>query len=166
MASLKLVPQNPFTWSFDVTRNNASVAQVLHTFSFREKATLNIPGATCQAYREHFMGGDYILEEHGQSIARARKQSPFVSAFQLEYPGHSYALKRESLFCRTFVLMDDDRQIGLIKPEGVFTRKADVSLPDEMPLPVQIFVLWLVLVLWKRDSEAGHAVAWSQPPQS
>lgn len=162
MANLKLVPQNPFSWSFDVTQNNASIAQVLHTFSLNEKATLNLPGATCQAYREHFMGGDYILEEHGQPLARARKLSAFSSAFQLTCPGHSYALKKESLFCRTFVLMEDDRQVGIIKPEGVFTRKADVSLPDEMPRPVQIFVLWLVLVLWKRDSEAGSAMQMSQ----
>jgi hypothetical protein len=157
MANLKLVPQNPFSWSFDVTRNNASIAQVVHTFSLKEQATLNIQGTTCQAYREHFMGGDYILEEQGHSLARARKQSVFVSAFQLEYPGKSHTLRKESHFRRTFVLMEGDRQIGIIKPEGIFTRKADVSLPDEIPLPVQIFVLWLVLVLWKRNSDSGHA---------
>jgi len=157
MANLKLVPQNPFSWSFEVTQNNASIAQVLHTFGLKEKATLNIQGTTCQAYREHLMGGDYILEEQGQSLARARKQSAFSSAFQVESPGHSYTLRKESLFGRTFVLMEDDRQVGLFKPEGVFTRKADVSLPDEMPLQVQVFVLWLVLVLWKRESDSGHA---------
>ena len=87
MANLKLVPQNPFSWSFDVTQNNASIAQVLHTFGLKEKATLNIQGTTCQAYREHLMGGDYILEEQGQSLARAKKQSAFSSAFQVESSG-------------------------------------------------------------------------------
>jgi hypothetical protein len=55
--------------------------------------------------------------------------------------------------------MDEDHQLGLIEPQGLLTRKAAISLPDTIPLPIQIFVIWLVLVSWKRESDAGSAGA-------
>jgi hypothetical protein len=35
----------------------------------------------------------------------------------------------------------------------MFTRKTSVSLPDELPLPVQMFVIWLTL--YQRETDAG-----------
>lgn len=158
MADFELVPQNLFSWSFDIMRDDMTVAQILHTLALKERATLNLSGATYQAYREHFMGGDYLLEEDGQPIARAKKQGLFVNSFEIEYPGGAAILKKETAFGRSFLLIESERETGFIRPMGPFTRKADVSLPDEMPLPVQIFILWLVLITWKRESDSSHAV--------
>ncbi len=158
MVDLEIVPRNLFSWSFDIMRNDMTVAQILHTLSLKESATLNLSGATYQAYREHFMGGDYLLEEDGQPIARAQKQGLFVNSFQIKYPDGTAILKKESAFGRSFLLIEGEREAGFIRPVGPFSRKADVSLPDEMPLPVQIFVIWLVLVTWKRQSDSSHAV--------
>ena len=41
--------------------------------------------------------------------------------------------------------------------EGLFTRRAEARLPDELPLPVKAFILWLVIILWERESDSGPA---------
>ena len=45
--------------------------------------------------------------------------------------------------------------VGTIRRETWTSRKARVELPDELPLPVRVFVLWLVLLMWKRESDAA-----------
>jgi len=39
----------------------------------------------------------------------------------------------------------------------MFTRKATVDLPDELLLPIKVFLLWLTVILWKRESDAAAA---------
>ena len=38
---------------------------------------------------------------------------------------------------------------------GFLSRLMNVELPDDLPLPIRALVVWLTLLLWKRDSEAG-----------
>ena len=35
------------------------------------------------------------------------------------------------------------------------TRRALVDLPPDLPLPVRVFVIWLTVILWKRQAEAA-----------
>jgi hypothetical protein len=57
------------------------------------------------------------------------------------------------------VLFQGDIEVGSIRPEGYLSRKAAVSLPGDMPMPVQVFVMWLVILLWRREANAGAAAA-------
>jgi hypothetical protein len=54
-----------------------------------------------------------------------------------------------------FILSENGRELGTVRPEHAFTRKAVIDLPAEIDLPVRIFMVWLVLVLWKRDEESA-----------
>ncbi len=102
----------------------------------------------------------FILELNGTQLARAEKPSALRRSFTIQHEGKTYILKAESAFGRTFLLLDNDRrQIGSITPAGMFTRKATVDLPDEMPLPIKVFLVWLTVILWKRDSEAVATAA-------
>jgi hypothetical protein len=55
------------------------------------------------------------------------------------------------------VLTQDSQQLGSIKPEAWFTRRAVVNLTTDLPAAVQVFMVVLVLFLWKRDSNAAAA---------
>ena len=56
---------------------------------------------------------------------------------------------------RGFVLMDGERQIGTMSPESMWTRSATADLPPDWPMPIKAFVIWLVIILWKRDANNG-----------
>ena len=155
---LRLVPQSWFSWNFDVLENDLPVAEI-KVSPLRERGTLVVDGAAYEAYREGLASGEFILEQNGHPIARAQKPSAFFNSFHVEVPGKNYTLKKESMVGRPFVLLDNDEVAGSIRPEGVVTRKAAVDLPEDVPVPVKIFIVWLVLLMWKREANAAAAAA-------
>ena len=92
-------------------------------------------------------------------LARAEKPSAFQRSFQVSHAGRSYALGAESAFRRKFVLRENDQPVGSVYPLNAFTRRCVVDLPAEISLPVRVFMVWLVIILWKRDSDSGAVVA-------
>ena len=155
---LQLVPQSWFAWNFDVLENDRPIAEI-KTSSLRESGTISIDGPSYSAYREGLLSGDFILEQNGQPLVRAQKPSAFLNSFNVEHSGRSFTLQKESLIGRSFVLMEGNCQTGSIQAKGFLTRKADVDLPQDMPMPVRVFVLWLAILLWRREANAGAAAA-------
>jgi hypothetical protein len=157
---LQLVPESWLTWNFDVLENDHQVAQI-KTSTLPESGALSINGSSYRAYREDMFSGDFFLEGTGQAIARAQKTSAFINTFNIYYSGKSYTLKKESFIGRSFVLLEGDREVGSIRPEGFLSRKASAELPQDLPIPIQVFVMWLTILLWRREANAGAAGAGS-----
>jgi hypothetical protein len=154
MSTFELVPQGWFSWNFAVLQQGSPIAEI-DMSSWGEKGELAIAGTTYKTYRERLMSGLFVLELNGAQVATAEKPSAFLRSFNVVHEGRNYVLKAASSFGRRFVLLEGEgeREIGSVRPAGLFTRKAIVDLSDELPLPVQVFVLWLTLILWKRQSE-------------
>jgi hypothetical protein len=81
----------------------------------------------------------------------AGEPSAFRRTLLMCYEGREYTLRATSVFRRHFVLCGGSRHIGSLAPNSVFTRRAAVDLPDEWPLPVRVFIIWLTAILWMRD---------------
>ena len=153
MSVLTLAPRNWFTWNFSVLDGERPLAEV-NLSSWRERGTLTIEGADYSVYRESLIG-DFLLEQSGRVLARAEKPSMFRRSFIIRYKEKPYTLRAQSAFRRAFVLLDGEREIGSIVPENAFTRNSVVTLPDEWPLPIKSFAIWLTIVHWRRDANAG-----------
>ncbi len=151
---LKLIPKGWLSWNFTALKELQAVADIDVAW-WREKGVLFVQGAAYTVYREGLMSGAFILESAGSVLARAQKPSAFRRCFKIEHAGRQYTLRAKSPFGRTFILHLDDREIGSISPEGLFTRRATVDFPQDMQLPVQIFIVWLAVILWKRESDAA-----------
>ena len=120
--------------------------------SWREKGTLAIDDTSYDVYREGMVSGDFILEDDGIEIAAAEKPSAFKRMFHVHYANQVFTLKAASVFRRAIAVYADGYQVGMMEPRGVFTRRTDVDLPEELPLPVRVFMIWLAVVLWQRES--------------
>jgi len=153
---LNVIPKSWFSWDFVVTDGASPVAEIDVSW-WREKGVLNVRGSVYEVYREGLMNGAFILESSGSVLARAEKPSALRRSFELEYGGKFYILRAESAFRRKFVLIEGDREVGWISPDGVFTRRATADLPEGIPLPVKVFIIWLVVILWKRESDSAAA---------
>jgi hypothetical protein len=153
---LKLTPKSWLSWDFIVTDGESPVAEIDISW-WREKGVLTVRGSTYEVYREGLMSGDFILESSGAILARAEKPSALYRSFDLECGEKYYTLRAESAFSRKFVLMSEDRAVGWLSPDGLFTRRATVELPENIPLPVKVFIIWLVVILWKRESDSAAA---------
>lgn len=157
------VPRRWFSWDFTVNDGPRSVATIDVSW-WREHGTLTVAGVDHRVYRERMLSGDFILEAAGSVVARARKPSAFRRAFAIEHSGRRYSLQAASVLRRRMVLLEGDRNVGSLSPQSVFTRRADVDLPPDLPLAVRVFVIWLAVILWKRESDAG-AITLGRRPQ-
>jgi hypothetical protein len=75
--------------------------------------------------------------------------------FEVQIGGKDYTLKGASTFGRSFVLTENDREIGSIAPKGFFGRQAKANLPDDLALEARAFLIWLVVVMWKRQAKTA-----------
>jgi hypothetical protein len=154
--AMTMVPARWYSWDYTVMNGDRTVA-VLELSSWRERAEIVIGDLTHRVFREHAMSGDFIIEAGGRELARATKPSAFRDTMIVHYGGRDYTLRKASIWRRAFVLMDEDRQIGSIAPDNAWTRRATADLPADWPAPITAFVIWLVIILWKRDASSAAA---------
>jgi hypothetical protein len=147
---LKVIPR---TWSytFSVTDGTRSVALAVDRSWWRDKAELRIQDDLYTARRDK---SAYLLESATGVLARAEQPRKWRRELVIQHSGSLYMLRAKSAFRRDLVLFEGATQIGSISPDGTFTRKAAVELPQEFPLYLQIFVTWLAMTLW-RHAEAA-----------
>lgn len=159
MSTLELIPQSWSSWNFDVLQDGRRIA-LIDISRWREKGALQIDGSNYEVYREGFRRGAFVLESNGARLATAEKPSALARLFHVEYAGKSYQWKGQ-FFRRLFTLEENGRTVGSLTPAGIVTRKATAEFPDGLPLPVKTFLIWLALLMWKReaDSQAASSAA-------
>jgi hypothetical protein len=153
---LDATPRGLFSWGFTVRQDGDTIADIDPSW-LGERAEIRAGGQTYAAYRESLLAGTFVLQSGGRALARARKASAFLRAFAIDLSGRPLELKATSVWRREFVLFEGGVPVGRISPVGWFGRRAVIDLPPDVPLPAQLFLLWLVLVLWRRAAAAEAA---------
>ena len=152
---LTATPHGLFSWGFTVRQDGNTIADIDPSW-FGERAEIRAGGQTYAAYREGLLAGTFVLQSGERALARAQKVSAFARAFAVDLAGRPLELKATSVWGREFRLFEGGVPVGRIGPAGWFGRQAVIDLPPDVPLPAQLFLLWLVLVLWRRaDAAAG-----------
>lgn len=152
--TMTIEPTRWHSWDFDVTDGAKRVAH-LDVSAWREQGVLTIDGVVHRVHREGVGSGEFLLERDGIVLARATKPSAFRSAFEVRHDGRTYELAKESVWQRRFVVRSGNAEIGSLGPRRTFGRDAVATLPEAWPLPLKVFVIWLVVILWKRAAAAG-----------
>jgi hypothetical protein len=97
--------------------------------------------------------GTFALKSGDQVLAHAHKTSIFSRSFDVEIAGGVSTLRPVSMWRREFELHHSNIPIGSIFPRSWFRRTTVIDLPDGLSLPEQVFLFWLVLVLWRRQAK-------------
>jgi hypothetical protein len=151
MTLFELIPHSWWSWDFSVMRGDSVVAEI-EIPRWRKKRVIKVGGLHYAAYREGLIGGAFILALDTTQLARAERTNWLSRSFTIKHGEKTYRLKAV-WFGSSFILLDNGQEVGTLVPRGMFTRKTSVSLPDELPLPVQMFVIWLTL--YQRETDAG-----------
>lgn len=125
--TLNIVPQGWFSWDFTIMAESEVVAEVDISW-WREKGELTVQGDVYKVYREGLMSGAFVLESGGVMIARAEKPNFILRSYDIEHEGKHYTLQASSAFRRQFVLLDGDREVGSIEPEGILLAEPEPCL--------------------------------------
>ena len=148
---LKVIPKG-WSYAFKVMDNTESVAEAVNLSFWQDKSELRIQGNVYQARRDR---SSYVLESTAGVLARAEWPRRWRRELGIEHADHRYTLRAKSPFRGELLLLDGSTQIGSISPEGVFTRKAEVELPQKLPLFVKVFIIWLAMTIWKQEDYSG-----------
>lgn len=151
---LEAIPKGIFSYDFDLQQQNQLVGEV-DTSLWREKARLELEDGPYLLYREGHFSGDFVLEHNGTVVARATKPSALFNTFEVDLSDRRLVLRKLSAWNRRFGLFEGDKQIGSIYPLGLFTRRTNIDLPGDWPLPIRGFLFWLALIIWKRQNQAA-----------
>ena len=151
---LEATPKNWFSWNYTISDDSKKIAD-LDMSSWREKGELRIDGVSYVVRRKGFLSSTILLELNNTELAKASRSSVFRRSFSLEIEGKRYEIKRKSLLRRTIVLTNDLGAIGSVSPRSFLSRRTNVDLPENIDLPIRMFILWLALLLWKRESETS-----------
>ena len=111
------------------------------------KVTITIGGASYIASSDNSIAGTWYLEADGERLASAENRSIFFRRlFMVHTGGQTYILKAASAFSGTFLLIENDKEIGSIAPpQGFFSLTFTAELPDDLALELKAFLIWLVI---------------------
>jgi hypothetical protein len=87
-------------------------------------------------------------------IARVTKPSFFRRRFQVASAGHRFLLESLGWTGREYQLLLGTQPVGRIKREGFAGRRMTLDFPDEVPLVLQILLIYLVAAQAKRERAA------------
>jgi len=152
-----ITPKHLFVWDFVVRDDRGQEIGEVRLSAWRERGSVVAGGLEYRISRERAVGTVFVLEGAGSAMARAEKGSAFRRAFAVVHGGKEYALRARSAWRREMVLFDDGAEIGSVAPERAWGRRARVDLPEGFPLELGLFIIWLSLVLWKRQERAAHS---------
>ena len=153
-ALLIATPRSIFSWSFDLHRGDELVAHIDMAW-LREAADVFIGGQDYTFLRESILQGTFALKQGDEVLARAQKTSIFSRSFEVEIAGGGSTLRPVWIWGREFALYNGDLQVGRIYPQTWFRWTAVIDLPDGLTLPEQVFLYWLVLVMWRRQAKSN-----------
>src|SRR5689334_8757910 len=152
--ALTAIPRSWASWIFELHEGDSTVATITTSWA-RERGTLTSGGKTWQLARESWMAGNFTLKQGDRTFATAEKPSAFFRAFQVTFDHEHFDWAAESAFTRAFVLRKGNSVVGSMRPTSAFTRRAIVDLPAELSLERKAFLVWLAILMWKRQAQSG-----------
>ena len=155
---LEATPLGIFSWAFAVRRDGETVAEIAPAW-VGEQAEVTVAGEPYTLTRESVLEGTFAMRSGDRVVARARKPSAFARAVDVELAGRRFELRAVSVWRREFGLFDGADLVGRIGPAAWLGRSAVIDLPDDVPPHAQVFLLWLVLVMWRRAASSSSAAA-------
>jgi hypothetical protein len=155
---LHAIPKYWFSWDFNLYGARGELTAEICLSSWRERGSVLISGTEYRIHRQGIAGPFLLEAPDSTTAASATKTSVLYREFSIHQETQNYTLKAISAFGREFGLFKGEDRVGSIQPESWWGRRARVEFADEVQPLIQAFVVWLTLLLWKRDaSESSSA---------
>jgi hypothetical protein len=151
MIQFHLLPRAWYSSDYRVLKDGTQLT-CLKFESWPERSIFALAGVVYLARKEKWSSPNFFLLLDQTRIARAEKPSAFSREFLIEYDQRRYVLRPSGR--NRFALGEREIEVGWVAKQRWFGRKAHAELPDDMPIPVCVFVLWLVALMWKRDADS------------
>lgn len=143
-------PQGVTMRRYSVTCDGAPIGELSFP-TFGPSTATPIAGQRYRLRRTGVLRDTFTLVADGAPVAHAAQRDPLRREFAVEAGERGLSLRAESLLRSGYTLLEGDRVVGALRPAGRLRRGIEADLPDDLPLAVGVFLLWIVLLLWRRS---------------
>ncbi len=148
--------EKPSIWNWNyIFRENEKPIAKLHVPWYRTKSHLLIKDKSYKLYRKGIFWGNYVMVCDGKIIGYAKKgwaHGNFKITYQNQkYQFNSYHSEKLGLLIGSspFTLYREKEPVGKVK--AIKARMISIDLPVELELSAKVFIVWLAVIIWKRD---------------
>jgi len=132
--------------------------QLVTSFNFVKWSPFSLDGQDYVAKATSLLGVSFSLYRGDDAVVIEKTTSLWANAQQIEHDGRTWLMRPARYFGKTFnVLSDGDAVVGTVAPARFFFPLSDITvdLPDDVPIVVQVFMLWLAVRSWATDTGGG-----------
>ena len=149
---LQATPTAWFSWNVRVEQAGRELAVLERSF-FLDRGRFTAAGVEYRIARGGFRV--WLLEIDGRTLARARGTGLMRVGFEVTAQDRVLTLRAARPLSRRFTLLHGDLEIGSMRATSLFRRSAQIDFPDELPLPLRLFLTFLVFTAWKRAQRSA-----------
>ncbi len=95
-----------------------------------------------------------VLKLGHATIAQASHKA-LSRSWTVTFGDRDLMLKSASVFRRAYQVLENGSVVGDVTPKSFVSRGLTATLPDDVPEPVQVFVVLIVLSVWRRRQTAA-----------
>lgn len=149
-----------FSWDYDIRRGEEPVTR-LEVASTRDSGGFNLAGEPFVVSRDGFAGwfGSFQLTLGETPIATVERPSLFRRRYLIRThsaaAAEPLAIAAAGWFTRAYRVSSGSNQLGTIRLAGWTYQTIHAEIDTQVPLPLQLFILWLVIINWRRDQQSS-----------
>jgi hypothetical protein len=152
---LNAIPNTWFSWNFSLEEVDGTPVTDLSISTWKDRGSVSLrDGLRYLVCGRRF--SPLVLEAaDGSEVAYANGLGWFRNGFAVTHGERRYTLKPIRWIGREHGVFAEGRDLGRVCPVMLFSRRGQAEIADEVPLVLQAFLVWLTLLEWKRDWDAG-----------
>lgn len=143
-------PQGTTGRRYRIVRDDALASEISFPI-FGPSTAAPIDGRMYRLRRAGALRERFTLEgaDVTQPVASVAQVDPLRRDYTVEVGEQRLRLRAESPLRTGYLLLEDDRVVGALHPAGPLRRGVEADLPDDLPLEVDVFLVWVILLLWR-----------------
>src|SRR5262245_3058080 len=146
-------PHGLLTSGFDLLDDDNAPLATMNGSLWREGGSVRVGDHTWELRRQRW--STFLLVGADGDEAVARGQGFLRNSFEIDHAGRAYRLAPQSVWRRPYTVLEAGIEIGSVEPTSRWTDAAAVHLPDTMPLQLQVFIVGIVAIQWRRRRDAA-----------
>jgi hypothetical protein len=155
----QITPQSFFSRHYNLLLGGELVAALRMSF-WIEGCEFSIAGHEFAIRRVSLWKDGFQLLTGDQCVCQVKRgfwSRRFELSATLDDSSANWILQPAGWFTRSYQLLAGQHEVGTVRPIGWFTRTRVADFADDVPLPVQVFAIFLVLVVSQRQQRRNSA---------
>ena len=152
---LRVVVESLMQTNYRILSDGSSVAVISDDCLEAEQGAVEFEGTLYDIRRRGWWRKEYFLAGDDACAIARQTGSFFRTEFTLEFERSRYTLNDRSFFNNNLLLRQNGHVLGYMENTGIFLSETIAVLPIDIPVPVQVFIIWLGLVSWDLGGSDG-----------